>query len=94
MSRPNNLSIVCLYLSLYISFLLFGHSFLELAEKKTKKKRPTNKKEIYNDKYKHTRDRLFGLVVQGTWVYAMERWVRGFGEVRGHGSHHGSRNIL
>jgi hypothetical protein len=23
--RPNNLSLVCLYLSLYISFLLFGH---------------------------------------------------------------------
>jgi hypothetical protein len=22
---------------------------------------PNNKKEIYNDKYKHTRDRLFGL---------------------------------
>ena len=26
--RPNNLSLVCLYLSLYISFLLFGHFFL------------------------------------------------------------------
>jgi hypothetical protein len=25
--RPNNLSLVCLYLSLYISFLLFGHFF-------------------------------------------------------------------
>ena len=23
--RPNNMSLVCLYLSLYISFLLFGH---------------------------------------------------------------------
>jgi hypothetical protein len=66
MSRPNNLSIVCLYLLLYISFLLFGHSFLELAEKKTKKKRPTNKKEIYNDKYKHTKDRIIGVQGQGT----------------------------
>ena len=28
-SRPNNLSLVCLYLSLYISFLLFGHFFFE-----------------------------------------------------------------
>ena len=27
-----------------------------------KKKCPNNKKEIYNDKYRHTRDRLFGLV--------------------------------
>ena len=26
-TRPNNLSLVCLYLSLYISFLLFGHFF-------------------------------------------------------------------
>jgi hypothetical protein len=25
--RPNNLSLVCLYLSLYIFFLLFGHFF-------------------------------------------------------------------
>jgi hypothetical protein len=29
---------------------------------KKKKKCPNNKKEIYNDKYKHTRDRLFGQV--------------------------------
>ena len=27
-----------------------------------KKKCPNNKKEIYNDKYRHTRDRLFGLL--------------------------------
>jgi hypothetical protein len=27
----------------------------------SKKKCPNNKKEIYNDKYRHTRDRLFGL---------------------------------
>ena len=26
-ARPNDLSLVCLYLSLYISFLLFGHFF-------------------------------------------------------------------
>ena len=25
--RPNNLFLVCLYLSLYISFLVFGHIF-------------------------------------------------------------------
>jgi hypothetical protein len=52
---PNNLSLVCLYLSLYISFLLFRH--------KWKKNVQIIKKEIYilNDKYKHTRDRLFGL---------------------------------
>jgi len=43
MSRPNNLSLVCLYFSI------------------KKKKCPNNKKEIYNDKYRHTRDRLFGL---------------------------------
>ena len=28
MTRPNNLYLVCLYLSLYISFLLFGHFFI------------------------------------------------------------------
>ena len=28
---------------------------------KKNKKCPNNKKEIYNDKYRHTRDRLFGL---------------------------------
>ena len=27
-----------------------------------KKKIPNNKKEIYNDKYRHTKDRLFGLI--------------------------------
>ena len=51
-SRPNNLSLVCLYLSLYI-----WHT---VQKKKKKKKSPNNKKEIY-DKYRHTRDRLFGL---------------------------------
>ena len=30
-------------------------------KKREKKECPNNKKEIYNDKYKHTRDRLFGL---------------------------------
>jgi hypothetical protein len=30
-------------------------------KEKEKSKCPNNKKEIYNDKYKHTRDRLFGL---------------------------------
>ena len=56
---------MCLYLSLYISFLLFGHLFISffICQKKNKKinKCPNNKNEIYNDKYKHTRDRLFGL---------------------------------
>ena len=27
-TRPNNMSLLCLYLSLYISFLLFGHLFV------------------------------------------------------------------
>ena len=46
--RPNNLSLVCLYLSLYISFLLFGHFFLKRVWQK--KKVQIIKKEIYNDK--------------------------------------------
>ena len=33
-----------------------------------KKKCPNNNKEIYNDKYRHTRDRLFGLVYPLTVV--------------------------
>ena len=33
-SRPNNLSLVCLYLSLYISFLLFGHFFFKRRDRK------------------------------------------------------------
>jgi hypothetical protein len=40
-----------------ISFLLFGHIFFGHPKKIC----PNNKKEIYNDKYRHTRDRLFGL---------------------------------
>jgi hypothetical protein len=32
--RPNNLSLVCLYLSLYISFLLFEHLFLTHWDRK------------------------------------------------------------
>ena len=32
--RPNNLSLVCLYLALYISFLLFGHFFLKHRDRK------------------------------------------------------------
>ena len=62
--RPNNLFLVCLYLSLYISFLLFGHFFhffFSVSKLKKKKKCQNNKKEIYNDKYRHTRDKLFGL---------------------------------
>jgi hypothetical protein len=37
----------------------------------SKKKCPNKKKEIYNDKYRHTRDRLFGLrlVVQTETKY-------------------------
>jgi hypothetical protein len=60
--RPNNLSLACLHLSLYISFLLFGHFFLRKKIKIIINVQILfNKKEIYNDKYKHTRDRLFGL---------------------------------
>ena len=40
------------------------------VSKKNKKKCQNNKKEIYNDKYRHTRDRLFGLgCVQPDWGY-------------------------
>jgi hypothetical protein len=97
--RPNNLSLVCLYLALYISFLLFGHFFLKHRDRKhysikvvesiqfvctgnsaisrvlcnantyrsiheglfVNSSPANNKKEIYNAKYRHTRDRLFGL---------------------------------
>jgi hypothetical protein len=44
LGRPNILSFVCLYLSLYSSFLLFGHF---CVSKKKRKKRQNNKKEIY-----------------------------------------------
>ena len=33
-------------------------------KEKKRKKGPNNNKEIYNDKYRHTRDRLFGLISQ------------------------------
>ena len=33
-ARPNNLSLVYLFLSLYISLLLFGHFFYTLSQKK------------------------------------------------------------
>ena len=51
--RPNNLSLVCLYLSLYISFYHLDIFFFFLPNVTIKRK--------YNDKYRHTRDRLFGL---------------------------------
>ena len=48
-----------------VCFLLFLYSSafcLSVSKKKQKKNKcPNNKKEIYNDKYRHTRDRLFGL---------------------------------
>ena len=43
--RPNNLSLVCLYLSLYISFLLFGHFFFDTL---------TQKALLYKSSRKHT----------------------------------------
>ena len=55
---PNDLSLVCLYLSLYISFLLFGHFLKNFFFGVLKKNVQIIKKEIYNDKYRHTRDRL------------------------------------
>ena len=72
-NRPINLSLVCLYLSfkIYISFFIiwtfffsFFFQFQSVWQKKNKC--PNNKKEIYNDKYKHTRDRLFGLGLELT----------------------------
>ena len=48
------IQIVCFLLLLYSSAFC-------LSESKKKFKCPNNKKEIYNDKYRHTRDRLFGL---------------------------------
>ena len=59
-NRPNNLSLVCLYLSfkIYISFFIIWTFFFHLCR--------NNKKEIYNDKYKHTRDRLFGIGLELT----------------------------
>jgi hypothetical protein len=52
LTRQNNVSLVCLYLSLYISFLLFDHLLLLFKKKKI----------IVRQKaLKHTRDRLVGL---------------------------------
>lgn len=48
--RPNNLFLVCHY--------RFSFYYLDCVSKKC----PNNKKKIYNDKYRHTRDRLFGLL--------------------------------
>jgi hypothetical protein len=42
----------------YYLDIFFFHFFFDTL---TQKKCPNNKKEIYNDKYRHTRDRLFGL---------------------------------
>ena len=70
MTRPNNLYLVYLYLSLYSSFLLFGQFFFDT--KKKIKKCPNNKKEIYNDKYRYTRYRLFGLVM--IWLKKLLIW--------------------
>ena len=39
-----------------------GQLLYSSAFKKKKKKSPNNKKDIFNDKYRHTRDRLFGLL--------------------------------
>ena len=41
---------------------------VSVCQKKKKKNSPNNKKEIYNDKYRHTRDRLFGLCWYTTGV--------------------------
>ena len=53
-----------LHKSREISEYYFYIVVLSVSEKiKIKKNKcPNNKKEIYNDKYKHTRDRLFGLI--------------------------------
>ena len=53
---------MCVYICHYIFPVYYlDILFLFLFSWQTKKKCPNNKKEIYNDKYRHTRDRLFGL---------------------------------
>jgi hypothetical protein len=47
-------------------FLLFYFYFFDTLC--VKKKCPNNKKKIYNDKYRHTRDRLFGLYATLGWI--------------------------
>jgi len=55
---------VFIFVIIYFLFIIwtFIYFFFYLPKKNKKiNKCPNNKKEIYNDKYKHTRDRLFGL---------------------------------
>ena len=61
--------IICL-LCVYICHYIFPFYYLDIYfyffKFISNNKCPNNKKEIYNDKYKHTRDRLFGLVFNAT----------------------------
>ena len=50
------------------AFYYFYIVVLSVSVCKKKKKCPNNKKEIYNDKYRHTRDRLFGLPLMQTFM--------------------------
>ena len=60
--NPRISSAYKLYAFYYLYMVMFSVSVCQKRKKKEKKKRcPNNKKEIYNDKYRHTRDRLFGL---------------------------------
>jgi hypothetical protein len=52
---------VSIFVIIYFLFIILTFFFLN-TDKNQKKKCQNNKKEIYNDKYRHTRDRLFGLV--------------------------------
>ena len=56
--------LLCVYICNYIfpfNIIWTLFFFSVLNRKKINKKCPNNKKEIYNDKYKHTRDKLFSL---------------------------------
>ena len=62
--NPSISSAYKLYAYFYIQNIVVISQFLSLFQKK---KSPNNKKEIYNDKYRHTRDRLFGLIKGMIW---------------------------
>jgi hypothetical protein len=58
--NPRISNVYKLYAFYYFYIVVLSVS---VCQKNKKIKYPNNKKEIYNDKYRHTRDRLFGLGV-------------------------------